>query len=94
MHELVHILQQLRDLLGGPLIVRSGYRCPPHNVAVGGSPSSYHTLGLAADVRHLFAFPRDVAAAARHFKAAGALVGWVRAYPELDICHIDVRPEV
>ena len=33
-------LQRLRDLLGRPLIVRSGYRSEAHNRAVGGAPRS------------------------------------------------------
>ena len=45
-----------RDLLEkarakvGPLIVSSGYRCAPLNMAIGGSLTSAHLLGLAADV--------------------------------------------
>jgi len=34
----------------GPLQVTSGYRCPALNAAVGGVPTSEHTLACAADV--------------------------------------------
>lgn len=43
-------LQPLRDLLGKPIIVNSGYRSPKVNKAVGGVPTSYHQKGLAADI--------------------------------------------
>ena len=43
-------LQSLRDRLGKPLIVRSAYRSPSHNRAVGGAPASKHMLGTAFDI--------------------------------------------
>ena len=49
--ELVERLQDLRDLVGHPIIVVSGYRCQAHNTAVGGATHSQHLLGRAADVR-------------------------------------------
>ena len=49
--ELVDILlDPLREAWGGPLIVTSGYRCPELNRAVGGSATSAHTAGWAADL--------------------------------------------
>lgn len=44
------VLQPLRDAWGGPLKINSGYRCYQLNVLVGGSPSSQHKKGEAADV--------------------------------------------
>lgn len=45
-------LDGLRDLLGAPLGVTSGYRCPAHNQAVSSSgPNGPHTTGRAADLR-------------------------------------------
>lgn len=49
--ELVDFLNQLRLRFGKPLVVTSGYRSPEHNKAVGGVANSYHTQGLAADIR-------------------------------------------
>jgi zinc D-Ala-D-Ala carboxypeptidase len=43
-------LQALRDRLGKPLIVRSAYRSPEHNRAVGGAPRSKHMDGTAFDI--------------------------------------------
>lgn len=49
--ELVDILlDPLREAWGGPLTVSSGYRCTELNRAVGGSETSAHTAGWAADL--------------------------------------------
>ncbi|MGH9042664.1 MAG: D-Ala-D-Ala carboxypeptidase family metallohydrolase [Acidimicrobiia bacterium] len=45
-------LEVLRSALGRPLVVRSAYRCPDHNRAVGGAKASMHLHGMAADVAH------------------------------------------
>jgi hypothetical protein len=44
------ILQPLRDHLKRPILVTSGYRSPAVNQAVGGSGTSAHCFGLAADI--------------------------------------------
>ena len=45
-----NILDPLREAWGRPIIVNSGYRCQRLNVAVGGSPTSQHMKGMAADI--------------------------------------------
>ena len=45
------VLDPARERLGKPIYVNSGYRCPKHNVAVGGVPNSQHMRGEAADIR-------------------------------------------
>jgi hypothetical protein len=42
-------MEAVRELLGKPIIVSSGYRSPELNAAVGGSKQSHHTQGLACD---------------------------------------------
>jgi zinc D-Ala-D-Ala carboxypeptidase len=42
-------LDRVRLLLGHPLEISSGYRCPDLNAAVGGVPKSQHAQGLAVD---------------------------------------------
>ncbi|MGH9942840.1 MAG: D-Ala-D-Ala carboxypeptidase family metallohydrolase [Pyrinomonadaceae bacterium] len=54
------ILEPARAVLG-PLQVNSGYRCPKLNAAVGGSSTSAHMLGYAADIVPLRATKRDLA---------------------------------
>jgi hypothetical protein len=44
-------LEAFRNLANAPVIIDAGYRCPQHNLAVGGVPDSEHTRGLAADIR-------------------------------------------
>lgn len=46
----VNLLQPLRDHLNARLNVSSGYRCPALNKEVGGSTTSQHVKGEAADV--------------------------------------------
>jgi zinc D-Ala-D-Ala carboxypeptidase len=51
-HKLMQGLERYRTLPGvGAVTIESGYRCPLHNVSVGGAPSSQHVQGKAADVR-------------------------------------------
>lgn len=44
-------LQVLRDHLGKPIIINSGYRTPKYNKSVGGAPASKHLLAEAGDIR-------------------------------------------
>lgn len=46
-----NVLDPLREAWGAPIQVTSGYRCPAVNKAVGGSATSQHVLGEAADIR-------------------------------------------
>lgn len=48
--ELIDSLELLREQIGHPLIVSSGFRCNNYNTKVGGAPSSQHTQGVAADI--------------------------------------------
>lgn len=49
LRRLAHGLDTVREMLGHPLEISSGYRSPALNARVGGVPASQHTLGLAAD---------------------------------------------
>ena len=46
----LNMAQELRDYLGVPITVNSGYRCEFHNREVGGVKGSKHTFGKAADL--------------------------------------------
>lgn len=50
LHRLMDYLDLIREAYGKPIRVSSGYRSPRLNSLVGGSPSSQHKLGLAADL--------------------------------------------
>lgn len=47
------ILDPLREAYGKPIVVSSGFRCEKLNTAVGGSKTSQHKTGQAADIRSL-----------------------------------------
>ena len=80
-------LQALRDRLGKPLIVNSGYRSPEHNRAVGGATRSKHMDGTAFDIAMANHDPAAFEAAARAvgFKGFGF-------YPRSNFMHVDLGP--
>ena len=84
--DLVTKLQKLRDKLGKPIRINSGYRCPTHNKNVGGASASYHTKGMAADIRV------DSVTVVALSKAAES-VGFkgVIQYPKSNFVHVDTR---
>ena len=45
------VLQPLRDVYGKSMHINSGYRCPRLNALVGGSATSQHVKGEAADIK-------------------------------------------
>lgn len=48
---LANRLQAIRDIIGLPIIINSGYRSPEYNATIPNSaPNSYHTRGMAADI--------------------------------------------
>lgn len=44
------VLELLRQHVGKPVVLGSGYRCPTFNKAVGGVTNSQHMTGEAADI--------------------------------------------
>ncbi|SLN61481.1 Zinc D-Ala-D-Ala carboxypeptidase precursor [Roseovarius gaetbuli] len=80
-------LQSLRNRLGKPLIVRSAYRSPAHNRAVGGAPASKHMQGTAFDIAMSNHDPTA-------FEAAAQAVGFLGFgyYPRSGFMHIDLGP--
>ena len=45
------VLDPVRERMGKAIYVNSGYRCPKHNLKVGGAKASQHMKGEAADIR-------------------------------------------
>ena len=90
---LVGLLQCSREHFGKPGTITSGYRTAAHNRAVGGSKSSQHLLGRAADIQVQDTDPLAVAAyveslmpgwggVGRYPVKTGRAKGWV---------HVDTR---
>ena len=46
-----NVLQPLRDHLGKPVVINSGFRSQAVNMAVGGANNSQHMKGEAADIK-------------------------------------------
>jgi hypothetical protein len=86
-------LQALRDSLGKPLIVNSGYRSPEHNKRVGGAKASQHLRGVAFDIAMSNHDPAAFEAMARN----AGFTGFGFYPPKLggghDFIHIDTGPE-
>lgn len=74
-------LEQLRRIVGRPIRIVSGYRCPVHNEAVGGARNSQHMYASAADLPERVATPSQAVAAG--FTGVGRHGGWA--------IHVDVR---
>lgn len=47
---LVYLLEAIREHFNKPINITSGYRCPKHNMEVGGAGNSQHLYGTAADI--------------------------------------------
>ena len=50
LNKLADYLDVIREKVGKPILISSGFRCPVLNKAVGGVSSSQHQKGLAADL--------------------------------------------
>ena len=48
-YQVTHLWQPVREELGVPIHITSGYRCPEVNSLVGSKPTSQHLLGEAGD---------------------------------------------
>lgn len=57
---LAGLLEKVREVLGKPMIVNSGFRSKQVNDSVGSTDKSQHRLGCAADFRVIRMTPDDV----------------------------------
>lgn len=80
------MLQKLRNHLGKPMIVNSGYRSPEHNRRVGGAKNSFHMKSMAFDVRMDNHDPHTFIEAAKQIGFRG-----IGTYPKQGFVHIDTR---
>lgn len=61
LRRLSQTLEQVRSIAGCPILISSGFRSRALNQKVGGSPSSAHIKGLAADISAVKFSPRELA---------------------------------
>ena len=86
-YELVQLLQKLRDSLGKPITITSGYRTVAYNKKCGGISTSHHLTGKAADIKVFGMTPLQVALAADKMGFKG-----IGVYPTFT--HVDVAGSV
>jgi uncharacterized protein YcbK (DUF882 family) len=86
---LVSALETLRERVGMPITVTSGYRCPAQNAKDGGKPHSQHMLGIAADITAECGWRALYEAA---LKIPAFADGGIGVYPQNNFLHLDVRP--
>jgi uncharacterized protein YcbK (DUF882 family) len=87
--ELVDALEALRAVVGVQIALDCAYRCPAHNLAVGGVPDSEHTRGLAADIKIAGMTTRQMYRAAVQVPAFAA--GGIGVAAHQGFIHVDVR---
>jgi uncharacterized protein YcbK (DUF882 family) len=76
--------ESIRLAWGKPIKITSGYRCPKHNLEVGGEPLSSHLYGLALD---LHVEKNDVSAFVEIARGTDLRIGW-KKYTD-PLVHID-----
>lgn len=81
------LLDPLRERLGEPIAILSGYRSPEVNSLVGGVPDSQHTLGEAADC-YCLAGPERLLAVLR---ASGLPFDQAIVYRRRNFLHLSYR---
>jgi len=90
---LLHMLEWLRAELSTPITICSGYRCPDHNKAIGGSHHSAHCMGLAADIAVPVNYRTNPAEFVEACEGIARQVnGGYHFYPKGQFCHVDCRP--
>lgn len=84
-YRLANRLQVIRDLIGKPLLINSGYRSPAHNQAVGGAPQSQHMNGIAVDIVVTGMPAKELQALLKNWSGG---MGCYQHYT-----HLDIRPQ-
>jgi uncharacterized protein YcbK (DUF882 family) len=87
---LANNLQVLRDDIGQPITILSGYRTQAWNKKVGGKPQSFHMKAMAADLTVKGMTPKQLHARIEKLIKAGKMkAGGLGLYP--GFVHYDVR---
>jgi uncharacterized protein YcbK (DUF882 family) len=88
-------LEALRDYLGKPIQVTSGYRSKKHNAKIGGAKNSTHVNGMAADIKVSNSPPLEVYNAIEKLIADGKMkqggLGLYRSWVHYDFRGTKVR---
>ena len=88
--ELANNLQVLRDAIGKPITINSGYRSPKYNAKIGGVKNSQHVKGKASDLRVTGVTPKELALIIEGLIEQGKMKqGGIGVYPTFT--HYDIR---
>lgn len=88
--ELANNLQVLRDAIGKPITINSGYRSPKYNAKIGGVKNSQHVKGKASDLRVAGVTPKELALIIEGLIEQGKMKqGGIGVYP--NFTHYDIR---
>ena len=88
--DLISNLDVIRETIGKPVIINSGYRSPKHNKEVGGASKSMHMVGKAADIHVPGMSTQELYRIIEQLIAKGKIVqGGVGLYPSW--IHYDIR---
>ena len=83
-------LQVLRDFVGKPITINSGYRSPSYNKKIKGALKSKHVLGQAADIRIDGISAREVHGIVSELIKDGRMkIGGLGKYA--NFTHVDIR---
>ena len=90
--ELAKNLQVLRDALDKPIHITNAYRSRNHNQSVGGSKTSQHILGKAADIYVEDLTPKELAKVIEGLIEEGKMSeGGIGIYTKNKFLHYDIR---
>lgn len=86
-------LQVIRDEIGQPISITSGWRSAAHNARIGGAKHSYHVRGMAADIQVTGMHPMDVKKIILKLMNEGKILkGGLKAYKSWT--HYDIRGNI
>lgn len=88
---LLEALDRIREEMGQPLVVTSGFRCKKHNAVIGGALNSRHVHGDAADIRPASGKAEDLDLLFEVCKKEAAIVGLGDGRRK-GFVHVDCRP--
>lgn len=80
---LVALCQAIRDRVGGPVYVNSGFRTHAFNRQIGGAPGSKHLIGGAGDLWSDVVTPEEIARIAERLGAGG--IGRYDTFTHVDV---------
>lgn len=93
LQQLAENLQVIRDEIGQPITITSGYRSPAHNKAIKGAKNSFHVKGMAADIKVNGMTPNEVKKLILQLMEDGVIKpGGLKAYKSW--VHYDIRGQI